>query len=441
MRADSKPIGAAIDVGATSAALLIADLATGDVLARATGVNRQNEYGDTALTRINHCLGPASLLGRLEEAVVNETIAPLLDDALRQAGVKRAELARVMVTGGTAMLHLLAGIDPSPMGMPPYVPAFLGGRVVPLGSLDFRWPDEPGNAFLASGGPGVRLLPSASAAIGSDLIAGAAACGLLAEPGPWLFVDMGTSTELLLRHGDRLLGAATTAGPAFEGVKLASGGSGASPGAIRRLRLDASSGGRIDCAVAGGEAPGCVSAAGYIDFLAEGVRLGFLTPLARYEAEHPICRRHVVGRLNCHAVCFGVAKKPGGEPILISESDLAFLLQAKAAVAAGVVTLLDRAGLAASDLGGVYLAGSCDTCLIDPVSAIGCGLLPGFEASQIKSVGRAALEGARAALLDPLAVERMERAAASVETVRLTDDAGYEDVYLDRLTLAVGVGS
>src|SRR5690606_20129014 len=47
-----------------------------------------------------------------------------------------------------------------------------------------------------------------------------------------------------------------------------------------------------------------------------------------------------------------------GGDLYVSEADVAELLQAKAAIAAGVQTLLEEASLVADDLNTVYVAGS-----------------------------------------------------------------------------------
>ena len=114
--------------------------------------------------------------------------------------------------------------------------------------------------------------------------------------------------------------------------------------------------------------------------------------------------------------------------------DVALLLQAKAAIAAGVLTLLELQGLKPEDVGRVYLAGGFGLHLSVP-HAIACGLLPGFRADQIEPVGNTSLGGAYLAMLDRTLAVEMDAFRTSVESIELNLDPGFEDRYLDHLAL------
>ena len=77
----------------------------------------------------------------------------------------------------------------------------------------------------------------------------------------------------------------------------------------------------------------------------------------------------------------------GAGALRVSEVDVALLLQAKAAIGAGIEILLETAGIRAADLGRVYLAGGFGMHL-DVVHAIAVGLLPGFRVEQVRVVGQ-----------------------------------------------------
>jgi uncharacterized 2Fe-2S/4Fe-4S cluster protein (DUF4445 family) len=121
-------------------------------------------------------------------------------------------------------------------------------------------------------------------------------------------------------------------------------------------------------------------------------------------------------------------------PIWISEMDVVRLLQAKAAIAAGIVTLLDVLGTTAAEVKTLYLAGGFGMHL-SIEHAIGCGLLPGFTPGQIKVVGNASLGGAFLALNDRSLLAEMKAACAAMEFVELNLQAGFEDAYIDHLAL------
>jgi len=123
---------------------------------------------------------------------------------------------------------------------------------------------------------------------------------------------------------------------------------------------------------------------------------------------------------------------PGLPDLRIGEVDVALLLQAKAAIAAGIETLLERQNLPAAGIGHLFLAGGFGLHLSIP-NAIACGLLPGFREEQISAVGNTSLGGAFLAMLDrSLAAEMGD---LQVETVELNLDPGFEDRFLDHLSL------
>ena len=131
---------------------------------------------------------------------------------------------------------------------------------------------------------------------------------------------------------------------------------------------------------------------------------------------------------------FRVAFAHGKEPLLVTEGDIASLLQAKAAIAAGILTLLNRAGVRPEQIKTLYLAGGFGMHMnID--DAIGCGLLPGFTCAQVQLVGNSSLAGAYMALLDSSVMDELTRIARSVKIVELNLEPGFEGCYVDQLWL------
>ncbi len=412
--------GAAVDIGTTTVALVLVELATGKVVSRAADFNRQMHLGDDVLTRINLCATDPSMLGTLQRALVHETIAPLLTQALDAAHAPHDQLVCLTVAANTTMLHLFAGVDPTPMGMAPFTPAFLEHRVLSSPSL-FHSPSFSPPPFP------IHLLPGASAYVGADLVAGVFASGMIYDESPSLLVDVGTNGEIVLKHGDRLYGCATAAGPAFEGAGLNSGAR-AGDGAIERIRFTHEPF-TVHTKVIGGGKPTGICGSAYIDFLAEARHAGLINAHGRCEkgAGHG----HVIESED-HGRALQLAR--GAHPIVISELDIARLLQAKAAIAAGILTLLHRVGLTPAQVKRLYLAGGFGMHIAVP-HAIGCGLLPEFTVEQVQVVGNTSLAGAYLALLDTGVLDEMRRIGQRVEVVELNLDPEFESRYIDQLSL------
>jgi uncharacterized 2Fe-2S/4Fe-4S cluster protein (DUF4445 family)/ferredoxin len=418
-----RPLGIAVDIGTTTVALMLVDLANGSILSRAAGFNQQMNLGDDVVTRINLCTADASMVSRLQMAVLEETLRPLVIEALTLAGREEAEIGCFSIAANTIMLHLFAGVDPSPMGTAPFTPAF----------IEYKRFDADALPLAIAKQTTIHLLPSAAAYVGADLTAGVLASGLIYDDGPSLLVDLGTNGEIILKHGDRLVGCATAAGPAFEGARLECGMR-AGSGAIGHVRFKSDPLHVENDVIPGPQGPKtkpaglCGSA--YVDILAEGRRTGLLSPAGRFQtsiltgdAARLIETRP--GNDIALRLAYGQAKTP----IVISELDISRLLQAKAAIAAGILTLLGRMGIDPSDVKTLYLAGGFGQHVI-AANAIASGLLPGFTPQQVQFVGDTALAGAYLSLLDATTIDIMSDIARKMEIIELNLDPGFEDRFV-----------
>jgi uncharacterized 2Fe-2S/4Fe-4S cluster protein (DUF4445 family) len=420
-----RDLGIAIDIGTTTVVALLTELRSGTVLARASGYNKQMKHGDNVLTRIQYCFQKPDHVGQLKKAVEYDTIQPLIDRAIDRAGVDPGRVACLAVAGNTTMLHLLAGVDPTSMGIAPFTPTFIEERR--MTASEFGWADNG-----ISDVP-VHLLPGYSAYVGADLAAGVFATGMAYDEKTVLLVDVGTNGEIVLRREDRLYACATAAGPAFEGSGLSSGVR-ATQGAISGIRFR-NVAPIVEFDRIGPDTlkpPVGICGTGYIDFLAAGRKACLLTESGRFEedyvARHPEhFEKDDFGRKM-------ILDRRGKLEVTVSEADIASLLQAKAAIAAGIISLLAREGITPDQVDRVDLAGGFGRHL-SATNAVACGLLPGFDPQRIEAVGNTSLAGAYLALIDRTSLKEMERNRQTVEVVELNLEPDFEDNYVDCLSL------
>lgn len=417
----------AVDIGTTTVVVLLVDLVTGEVLSRAGGFNEQIRFGDNVVTRIEAGRNPETLAA-MQRAIVTETTQPLLLKACERAGRLPDRIVGGTMAGNTTMLHLLVGEDPTPLGIAPFTPRFIAGRRVGAGAIGLEVPGLGAQMPL-------QLLPGIAAYIGADITAGVYATGMTFDEQPSLLVDIGTNGEIVLQAGGRLFGCATAAGPAFEGCGLRCG-TRAREGAVSDLKLrlnpfalEAEVIGNVPLARANGL---CGSA--YVDFLATARSGGLLGSSGRFEAgaweKIPDGLRHVADGERALRIGGG----SGVGPLRVSEVDVALLLQAKAAIGAGIEVLLETAGIRAADIGKVYLAGGFGMHL-NVAHAIAIGLLPGFRGEQVRVVGNTSLAGALLALVDRTALGEMEELREQVDVIELNLTDGFEDRYIEHLML------
>ena len=327
------------------------------------------------------------------------------------------DVAGIVVAGNTTMLHLACNVDPTPMGTVPFTPAFLDQR------------EFCGDEFGLPRALRVVFLPGISAYVGADIAAGAACCGVRYGEHPQLLVDVGTNGEILLCGPKGNLACATAAGPAFEGCGLLCGIR-ATKGVVGKLALSAAPFGVVFEAIGGPcDVPHGITGSAYVDFLAEGRRVGLLTENGRFDKDVVAANP---GHFRQEKNGLSFLLSPEIPDLRIGEVDVALLLQAKAAIAAGIETLMTIQQLPASAIGRLFLAGGFGLHLSIP-NAIACGLLPGFREDQILPVGNTSLGGAYLAMLDrSLAAEMGD---LSVETIELNLEMAFEDRFLDHLSL------
>ena len=417
----------AIDLGTTTVVVMLIDLTSGNVISRAGGFNEQIRFGDNVLTRIDAAREP-SVLRELQAAVSTSTFAPLIEQACERAGRSTARLVGGVIAGNTTMLHLLLGEDPTPLGIAPFTPRFIDGRLVDTNDIKLSITGAPAKLPI-------HLLPGIAAFIGADIVAGIYATGMLFDEKPSLLIDIGTNGEIVLQHEGKLTTCATAAGPAFEGGGLRCG-TRARDGAISRLELsldplliEAEIIGELPFSRAAG-----VCGSAYIDFLAEARECGLLTSSGRFVPSiwDSLPDSHRVEDDDERAV--KLAGKDGRGGMVVSEVDIAVILQAKAAIGAGIEILLDASGIEASDIGTVYLAGGFGMHL-DVSHAIEIGLLPGFKTEQVEVVGNTSLAGAMLALIDRTTLKEMEEIRSHAKVIELNLQEDFEDCYIDHLML------
>lgn len=419
-------IAAAADIGTTTVFVILLNPETGKVLAQAGDFNAQIRYGDNVLTRIDACSRDPTNLNALQQTLLENTLLPLLRQCCRQIQRDPKDLSGIAVTGNTTMLHLLAGVDPSPLGIVPFRPAFLKSQSLRYADLPF--PDSSFAPDLP-----LYLLPGISGYVGADICAGLFATGTPYAEEAVLFLDVGTNGEIALHRGSDLWVTATAAGPAFEGSGLTSGCR-AGEGAVSHLSFE-SNPFRVELEILGkGRHAHGICGTAYLDFLARARAINLLTPTGRFDPAFRENHPEWFSRED-DGWCFNLT--PGkNQPVSISEVDVALLLQAKAAIAAGIQVLLQLAGLRPNQVDTLYLAGGFGLHL-NRESAIRSGLLPGFHLNQIEPVGNTSLAGAYLACLDQSILAEINRFRERARIIELNTQPQFEDTYIENLLLEV----
>lgn len=404
--------GLALDIGTTTVAGALWNLADGTCLATASRGNAQRRHGDDVVSRITFAVEHSDGIARLQHALVVDTLLPLIETLGEDAGLAPDQIVEAVAAGNPTMLHTLTGEDLAGLATYPFRPAFLGQRMVVAGDLglpmDFR----------------IQLLPGLGPFVGADVSAGALAAGMLEEAdGCSLLVDFGTNGELLLRKGREFFAAAAAAGPAFEGGRLRHGAT-ARNGVVSSIDVKDR---RWQFKTIGDSpTPHGISGAAYVDFLAVGLRQGWLDVRGRLNRGHPSVR---VGEAGSNTGCLMELVRG----LDVSESDVAEILQAKAAIAAGVATLMEVAGISTRDVDTVLVAGGFGYHL-NVEHALAIGLLPAVTAESVELIGNSSLGGA-SLVLQCGQSGAFDSLLNSVRVIELNQQPSFEDHFTSNLHL------
>lgn len=392
-------IGAAVDIGTTTVAATLIDLSNGASLDRLATLNPQHVCGSDVISRITAC-GEGKL--ELQKTLIRRTIAEMLEKLCKKHGVERLKV--VTVCGNTTMAHLFCGVDPTPIGVFPFTPAFTATQTL-------------SGSALGIAAPVVYMLPSAAGYIGSDIVCGIAA-RQMDHGDPCLLADLGTNGELALYDGNRLFAASTAAGPALEGANIECGIGGIG-GAICAAALEE---GELRLRTIDDLPPIGICGSGLVDLIALLVATGIIDETGAFDEEcaHPLAGRLEDGRFMLT------------DQIYLSQKDVRQYQLAKAAISAGILTLCDYAKIKPADIPTLCIAGGLGFYL-SVESAMRTGLIPPEFAGKIRVIGNSGLAGAvRCLIADER--ERAQRIADEIEICELNNCDGFSDRFVDGMS-------
>ncbi len=407
-------LGFAVDVGTTTIAVALYDLREGKRLAVRTAVNEQSAYGADVLSRIAY--GDVHGTDELHRTIVRQLNA-LMEEALKNGFAQAARVSRAAITGNTTMLHLLAGYNPHGIGIAPFTPESLFGEEFPARTL-FPMLSESVPLYLPS---------CVSAYIGADLVCGMMALGMDWTRGSCLLIDVGTNGEMALAHKGEILCCATAAGPAFEGARIAMG-MGAASGAI--CSVNPAKEGLSTATIGNAPAQG-ICGTGLIGAIGTLRKLGIIDESGTLLAQgHPWESLMLVHEGT-------PAIRLGDTSVILTARDIREVQLAKAAIAAGIETLLAEAGLAPQAVDEVFLAGGFGSA-IDPKEAADIGLIPPALAPKAKAAGNAALSGAAMMLMSKERREAGAKIAARARELPLATDPRFMDGFMEHMMFPEG---
>jgi uncharacterized 2Fe-2S/4Fe-4S cluster protein (DUF4445 family) len=355
----SFPHGVAIDIGTTTVVFYFINLFPGGTITTKAVINPQTKYGGDVISRINYSASSPGGLETLRREIVS-CINFHLDHFQRLMEISAQDLVKVVIAGNNTMLHILLGVNPLPIALAPFKPAFTAEQNRIGKELDLHCHPKAE----------IKILPSVSAYVGADIVAGLASIKPMKQYSTYLFMDIGTNGEMALVTPEKIWCCATAAGPAFEGANISCGMS-AVEGAINTYNSDGYT-------VIGDYQPMGLCGSGLIDVVSHLIKKQIVNPDGLIETDF---------------IIVPADKSSSQKEISITQQDIREVQLAKSAIRAGVNILMNKASLTFDDIDVLYLSGGFGN-YIDKDNAIAIGMLPFELSNRIISLGNTSGTGA-----------------------------------------------
>ena len=427
-------LGMAVDIGTTTMAAYLCNLIDGKVIATASMMNPQVTYGEDVVSRISYQMNNEDGLARLQSTLV-EGLNELIEKALGSASAAMeqpytsADILDMAICGNTVMQHTLLGLDPEPLGGIPFTPVHHQGVNIKARELGIK----------VNTGAYIYILPNIAAYVGGDHV------GVILAEEPQkheeiqLIIDVGTNGELVVGNKKRLICTSCATGPALEGAHIAFGMR-AAPGAIERVKIDSKTH-EVDYKVVGREAWRSYSepkemqvrglcGSGILDAVAELFKSGVVLKSGAFNEEQNSKRYRINPDNNMKEFVLAWAEETSlGRDVVVNQKDVREIQMAKAAIYSGCKLMLERLELKRPQR--IKIAGAFGL-HIDRTLALLMGLFPDCPLERVETVGNAAGDGCRAALLNLDKRREAEEVSRQVEYLELS----LEPVFQNELVYA-----
>lgn len=416
--------GIGVDIGTTTIAAYLVNLNSGKTEKVFSCLNPQKAYGDDIISRINYTMENEDGLKELNLSIVNclnEAITSLTEGTV----ISSQSIYSMVLAGNTTMLHLALGLESRQLAVSPFIPVTTALHEFKAESLSINI--NPNGI--------VSFLPCVSAYIGADTLCAIMASKMHRKHEISLLVDIGTNGEIALGSKKGIYTCSVAAGPAFEGAHLKSG-IGGIVGAIDKVVLTKG----LHYTTIGEGDPIGICGSGIVDAIAQLLETGIIDGTGRIlepdeipvETNSELISRIVeVDGMKAFLLHNDVEE---AKNIYVTQKDIREIQNAKAAIAAGIKTLIKKSGLTFDAIDKVFIAGGFGS-FINIDSAIKIGLLPKELKGKVSSIGNAAGAGTVQALISLKSYRQLEKIKDNIEYIELSGNNDFTDLYITSMML------
>ena len=391
-----KIFGIAIDIGTSTVVVELVDLSTGEIIETATANNPQIKFGSDVISRITFAFTDSANLEKLRDTILKK-LNQMIKSLLNINKIDPEHVYEVVIAGNTTMNHFFLGIPVDSLATAPFHSVFT--------SLSELSAAETGLEINKQAK--VYIAPNIKSFVGGDISAGLIASRLDHLKGNYLFIDLGTNGEIVLKTKQKLIATSTAAGPAFEGMNISCGML-AFPGAIYKAEQKK----RLKIYTIGNRQAAGVCGTGLIDLVASFLDTG------KISSKGAIINKHKKIRI--------------AEGIYITQKDIREMQLAVGAIKSGIRMIAQQFHLNKKDLKGIFIAGAFGNYL-NIKNSMRIGLLPELDKRKITFIGNSSLAGARAMLLSRQARKESKSVVRKTQYTSLATNPKFQEYFIDSL--------
>lgn len=366
--------GIAIDVGTTTIAMELIDINKDIVIDRYNTLNPQISYGADVISRISYSISYDDGFNRLRMLIL-KCLLEGIHDMISKNGIIPNN---IVIAGNTTMLSIIENYTLSNLSAYPFI---IKNRAEHIFSGEELFSDINDFDISLLSDTRIICLPNISAFVGADAAVGAYITGVGEGESYKLLIDLGTNGEIILANNKRAYATSCACGPAFEGC----------------------------------------------------FRSGSMNGASLFDMIAILRKRNIINRDGLLSERYFENGYNAGPDMVVDMELIHSFLLAKAAIGAGIATLINECNITYEDISNVYISGGFGFHLnID--NAIYLGMFPEAFRNKITVTGNTSLLGARNCLIDKHKLDALNYFIDRVVTINMGDNVLFNKEYISQMT-------
>jgi uncharacterized 2Fe-2S/4Fe-4S cluster protein (DUF4445 family) len=413
LKAGPNSFGIAVDIGTTTIAAGVFCSGSPHPIVTASERNKQTEFGADVISRINYTVEKGT---KPLAELIRSQLHQIFEMMLTQAGIQFDQIVEVVITGNSTMLHILNGFDPRSLSHAPFEM---------VSHFDF---DISAQKLFPSFNKETKLYfpPCIGAFIGADVACAVLSTSLHKSEQKSILVDIGTNGEIIFSNRKQLFCCSCAAGPAFEGVGL-SMGMPAKSGAVSNVFVD---NGHLKYETINQKEALGICGSGVIACLARLIENQIIDDTGRLKKDCHDFIELIEGPDE------NLRFRIGNSNVYIDQRDIRNIQLAKAAIAAGIDTLLEECGVRLADVRRLILCGGFGSSFDRRDAAI-IGLFPKELAESVVTAGNAAFGGAALLLFSECQKRNIRNIAKNACEISLSSNSFFMEQFIEKISFEV----